>query len=108
MLSSDADVKRSLPAWRAFTVVTGPLAHTPPAPSSSSIFSLPPPSPVLITCVALCEVFLPFRTFGLFLLGARPILPKGLALTNSFSCHAKDTHLSLTLRVLSSHATIDV
>eukprot|EP00965_Chrysotila_dentata_P055991 1856531-Pleurochrysis_carterae.AAC.2 len=44
MLSSNADVPRSLPsARRAFTVATGPLAHTPPAPSSSSAFSLPPP-----------------------------------------------------------------
>eukprot|EP00965_Chrysotila_dentata_P118949 3933151-Pleurochrysis_carterae.AAC.2 len=38
MLSSDADVSKSLPARRAFTVATGPLARTPPAPSSSSAF----------------------------------------------------------------------
>eukprot|EP00965_Chrysotila_dentata_P093443 3086679-Pleurochrysis_carterae.AAC.1 len=50
MLSSDADVSRSLPARRAFTVPTGPLANTPPAPSSSSVSSLPPPSPSLTTC----------------------------------------------------------
>eukprot|EP00965_Chrysotila_dentata_P059139 1962928-Pleurochrysis_carterae.AAC.1 len=43
MLSSVADVSRILPARRAFTVATGPLAHTPPAPSSSFVFSLPTP-----------------------------------------------------------------
>eukprot|EP00965_Chrysotila_dentata_P047976 1591440-Pleurochrysis_carterae.AAC.1 len=31
MLSSDADVSKSLPERRAFTVATGPLANTPPA-----------------------------------------------------------------------------
>eukprot|EP00965_Chrysotila_dentata_P186999 6171858-Pleurochrysis_carterae.AAC.1 len=39
MLSSDADITRSLSARHALTVATGPLAHTPPAPSSSSVFS---------------------------------------------------------------------
>eukprot|EP00965_Chrysotila_dentata_P261155 6214157-Pleurochrysis_carterae.AAC.1 len=39
MLSSDADVSRSLPARRAFTVATGPLTNTPPAPSSSSVLA---------------------------------------------------------------------
>eukprot|EP00965_Chrysotila_dentata_P216864 6189622-Pleurochrysis_carterae.AAC.1 len=45
MLSSDADALRSLPERRAFTVVKGPLANTPPAPSSSSAFFHLPPSP---------------------------------------------------------------
>eukprot|EP00965_Chrysotila_dentata_P122843 4059987-Pleurochrysis_carterae.AAC.1 len=44
MLYSNADVSRSLPERRAFTVATGPLANTPLAPSSSSAFS-PHPHP---------------------------------------------------------------
>eukprot|EP00965_Chrysotila_dentata_P257787 6213005-Pleurochrysis_carterae.AAC.1 len=39
MLSSDADVSRSLPGRHAFTVAKGPFANTPRAPSSSSAFS---------------------------------------------------------------------
>eukprot|EP00965_Chrysotila_dentata_P261345 6214222-Pleurochrysis_carterae.AAC.2 len=39
MLSTDADVSRSLPARRAFTVATGPLAHTPQAASNTSVLS---------------------------------------------------------------------
>eukprot|EP00965_Chrysotila_dentata_P152463 5038893-Pleurochrysis_carterae.AAC.2 len=35
----DADVSRSLPERRAFTVASGPLANTPPVSSSSSAFS---------------------------------------------------------------------
>eukprot|EP00965_Chrysotila_dentata_P139937 4626051-Pleurochrysis_carterae.AAC.1 len=39
MFSSDEDDLRSLPPGRAFTVATEPLANTPPALSSASVFS---------------------------------------------------------------------
>eukprot|EP00965_Chrysotila_dentata_P177446 5860779-Pleurochrysis_carterae.AAC.1 len=51
MLSSGADVLRSLPPRGAFTVATGPIAHTPPAPLSSFAFSLPAPSPSQTRCL---------------------------------------------------------
>eukprot|EP00965_Chrysotila_dentata_P038892 1292212-Pleurochrysis_carterae.AAC.1 len=56
MLSSDADVSRRLPERRAFTVAAGPLANTPPAPSSSSALSHPPPFPFQTPCFSCSAV----------------------------------------------------
>eukprot|EP00965_Chrysotila_dentata_P002529 81976-Pleurochrysis_carterae.AAC.1 len=61
MLTSDADVSRNPPARRAFTVATGPVANTPPAPLSSSVFPLPPSSPSQTACLRLHEGFQPSR-----------------------------------------------
>eukprot|EP00965_Chrysotila_dentata_P037961 1261822-Pleurochrysis_carterae.AAC.1 len=78
MLSSNADVSRSLPARRAFTVATGPLAHTPLGPSSSSALSLPPPSPSQTACsVAPLQGFFACSDFWLFLVEGYPNFAQG-------------------------------
>eukprot|EP00965_Chrysotila_dentata_P258340 6213190-Pleurochrysis_carterae.AAC.2 len=77
MLSSDAGASK----------VYQPDAHT-PSPQDLSrkrrrcrrvppFFSFIPPSPSVTTSVDLCELILPFLTFGLFLTGATANFARG-------------------------------
>eukprot|EP00965_Chrysotila_dentata_P223047 6193358-Pleurochrysis_carterae.AAC.2 len=89
MFSSDADVSRSLPERRAFTVGTGPLANTPPAPSSSSAFSHPPPSLFQTACFSfhLRKVFSVLSDFWAF-------TPEGCAFLRLFALCSASTRLT--------------
>eukprot|EP00965_Chrysotila_dentata_P187616 6172255-Pleurochrysis_carterae.AAC.2 len=91
MLSSDADVSKSLPARRAFTVATGPLAHTMRTRGrrrQAPLFSLSHPVPRLY------DVFEPFSLSFLLVEAAYPTLCEGMEL----AFYAASTYFVLVLR----------